>query len=38
MNINVQAVKFALDEDQKAFIHKKFERIKYAEDLIVDVL
>ena len=38
MNINVQAVKFTLDEDQKAFVHKKLERIKYAEDLIVDVL
>ena len=38
MNINLQAVKFTLDEDQKPFVHKKFERIKYAEDLIVDVL
>ena len=38
MNINLQAVKFTLDEDQKTFVHKKFERIKYAEDLIVDVL
>ena len=38
MNINVQAVKFTMDEEQKSFVHKKFERIKYAEDLIVDVL
>ena len=38
MNINLQAVKFTLDEDQKTFVHKKFERIKYAEDIIVDVL
>ena len=38
MNINVQAVKFTLDEDQKTFIDKKMERIKYAEDLITDVL
>jgi len=38
MNINVQAVKFTLDEDQKTFIEKKLERIKYAEDLITDVL
>lgn len=38
MNISVQAVKFTLDEDQKTFIDKKLERIKYAEDLITDVL
>ena len=38
MNINLQAVKFTLDEEQKNFTLKKFERIKYAEDLIVDVL
>jgi len=38
MNINLQAMKFTPDDDQKNFVHKKFERIKYAEDLIVDVL
>jgi len=38
MNINVQAVKFTLDDDQRTFIDKKLERIKYAEDLITDVL
>ncbi|ULQ59372.1 HPF/RaiA family ribosome-associated protein [Brucepastera parasyntrophica] len=38
MNINVQAVKFTLDEDQKTFIDRKLERIKYAEDLITDIL
>jgi len=38
MNINVQAVKFTLDEDRKAYVDKKIERIKYAEDLITDVL
>lgn len=38
MNINVQAVKFTLDEDRKAYVDKKLERIKYAEDLITDVL
>jgi putative sigma-54 modulation protein len=38
MNINVQAVKFTLDEDQRVYIDKKMERIKYAEDLITDVL
>ncbi len=38
MNINVQSVKFTLDEDQRAFVDKKLERIHYAEDLITDVL
>ncbi|HOC30026.1 MAG TPA: ribosome-associated translation inhibitor RaiA [Treponemataceae bacterium] len=38
MNINVQAVKFSLDEERKTFVDKKLERIKYAEDLITDVL
>jgi putative sigma-54 modulation protein len=38
MNINVQAVKFTLDDDRQAFIDKKLERIKYADDLITDVL
>ncbi|HPO03595.1 HPF/RaiA family ribosome-associated protein [Treponema zuelzerae] len=38
MNIKVQDVKFSLDEDQKAFVDKKLERIKYAEELITDVL
>ena len=38
MNIKVQDVKFSLDEDQKAFVDRKLERIKYAEELITDVL
>ncbi len=38
MNINVQAVKFSLDEDRRSYIDKKLERIKYAEDLITDLL
>ncbi len=38
MNINVQAVKFTMDDDQRAFVDKKVERIKYADDLITDVL
>jgi putative sigma-54 modulation protein len=38
MNINVQAVKFSMDEDQKEFVDKKLERIRFAEDLITDVL
>ena len=37
MNINVQAVKFSMDEDQKEFVDKKLERIRFAEDLITDV-
>jgi putative sigma-54 modulation protein len=38
MNINVETVRFTLDEDRKAFVDKKLERIKYAEELITDVL
>jgi ribosomal subunit interface protein len=38
MNINVQAVKFTLDEDRGAYVEKKLERIKYADDLITDGL
>lgn len=38
MNVNVQAVKFTMDEDQREFVDKKLERIKYAEELITDVL
>ncbi len=38
MNVNVQSVKFTLDEDRKSYIDKKLERVKYAEDLITDTL
>ncbi len=38
MNINVQAVKFTLDEEQKDYVDKKMERIRYAEELVTDVL
>jgi len=38
MNINVQSVKFTLDDERKTFLDKKLERIKYAEELITDVL
>ncbi|HNY16625.1 MAG TPA: HPF/RaiA family ribosome-associated protein [Treponemataceae bacterium] len=38
MNINVETVRFTLDEDRKAFVDKKLERIKYAEELITDVI
>lgn len=38
MTITTTAVSFVLDEEQQALIDKKMERIKYAQDLIVDVL
>ncbi len=38
MNINVQAVRFTMDDEQRVFVDKKLERIKYADDLITDVL
>ena len=38
MNVNVQSVKFTMDEEQRVFVDKKLERINYAEDLITDVL
>lgn len=38
MNISVNAVKFAMDDGQRDFIDKKLQRIKYAEDLITDVM
>ena len=38
MNINLKAEKFTLDEEQKVFLDKKLERIKYAEELITDLL
>ena len=38
MNINVNAVKFAMDDEQREFVDKKLQRIKYAEDLITDVM
>lgn len=36
MNTIINAVGFELDEDQHALITKKLERIKYADDLIID--
>lgn len=38
MNISTSAVSFVLNEDQQALIEKKLERIKYADDLIVDLI
>ena len=37
MELTIQAVKFTMDDDQKEFVVKKFDRITYAEDIIVDV-
>ena len=37
MNITTSAVGFVFSEDQQTLIDKKFERIKYADDLIVDL-
>ena len=38
MNISTSAVGFVLDEDQQALVNKKLERIKYADDLVVDLI
>lgn len=37
MNITTSAVGFVFNEDQQTLIDKKLERIKYADDLIVDL-
>lgn len=37
MNITTSAVGFVFTEDQQTLINKKLERIKYAEELIVDL-
>jgi len=38
METTINAVGFELDEDQSGLIAKKLERLKYASDLIVDLL
>ena len=38
METTINAVGFELDKDQSDLISKKLERIKYADDLIVDLL
>lgn len=38
MTKNVTAVGFDLEEKQSEMIEKKLERVKYAEDLIVDLI
>ncbi len=37
MELDIRAVKFSFDEDQKEFIEKKMKRVSYAEDLITSV-
>ena len=38
MNKNVSAVGFDFEEKQTEMIDKKLERIRYAEDLIIDLI
>ena len=38
MELDIKAVKFSFDEDQKAYIEKKMQRVRYAEDLITHVV
>ena len=37
MNTSINAVGFNLSEDQQSLVEKKLERVKYADDLIVDL-
>ena len=38
MELDIRAVKFSFDDEQKEFIEKKMGRVKYAEDLITTVV
>ena len=38
MEISIKALKFELDEKDREYCEKKLERIRYAEDLIVDLV
>ena len=38
MTTSINAVGFDFSEDQMDFINKKLERIKFADDLIVDLM
>ncbi len=38
MELDIKAIKFAFDEDQKAFIEKKMERVRYAQELITSIV
>lgn len=37
MELDIRAIKFSFDEDQKEFIEKKMQRVSYAEDLITSI-
>jgi putative sigma-54 modulation protein len=37
MNITTKAIGFTLAEDEQALVAKKLEKVRYAEDLIVDL-
>lgn len=38
MNTEIKAVHFSLHDDAKAYLNKKLERLRYAENMIVDLL
>ena len=38
MNTEIRAVHFTMNEDAKEYLNKKIERIRYAENMIVDLL
>lgn len=38
MNIDVRSVHFDINDNSRAYLDKKLERIAYAKDLIVDLL
>lgn len=37
MELDISAVNFQVEDEDKAFFEKKFDRIRYAEDLITTV-
>jgi len=38
MNLDIKAVHFSLHEDAKEYLNKKIERIRNAENMIVDLI
>ncbi|MCL2765108.1 MAG: ribosome-associated translation inhibitor RaiA [Treponema sp.] len=38
MNLDIKAVHFSLHEDAKEYLNKKIERLRNAENMIVDLL
>lgn len=37
MELDIRAIKFSFDQDQKEFIEKKMQRVSYAQDLITSL-